>query len=185
MSTTPKEAQQILNFWYAESMRSAWFSSTPAIDETIRNNYETLWSRGATGELDHWTETAKGCLALAIVLDQFPLNIYRDDPRSFSTEQKAVGVTKLAIQKSFHNEIPDDRITFLFMPLMHSEHLEDQDLCIEMFAGTSLKGNLHFAKHHKDIIERFGRFPHRNSTLGRESSPEELEYLASDQAFTG
>ncbi|PWB55957.1 MAG: DUF924 domain-containing protein, partial [Nitrosomonadales bacterium] len=118
----------ILEFWYSEPMASRWFSSTPALDAEIRARYEQLWCAAAEGRLDDWKNSPEGCLALVIVLDQLPLNMFRGEARSFSTGQQAVEVCKLAIARGYEKQIARERPGFLYMPLMHSEHLADQDL---------------------------------------------------------
>ena len=175
----------ILQFWYSEPMASRWFSSTPALDAEIRAKFEPLWRAAAKGRLDDWKNRPEGCLALVIVLDQLPLNMFRGEARSFSTEQQAVDVSKLAIARGYDREIAPGRLGFLYMPLMHSESLADQDLSVKLFEQAGLEGNLRFARHHRELIRRFGCFPHRNAILGRESSREELEYLGSKEAFLG
>ena len=178
-------AEEVLNFWYTEPMKSSWFKSTPEVDALITENYEFLWQYAADYNLELWQDTPEGCLALCIILDQFPLNMFRNKALAFSTEQHAVDVCKHAIINDFDQQIDKSRLSFLYMPLMHSENIDDQDLCIERFAQAGLEDNERFAKHHRGIIEQFGRFPHRNETLGRESTPEEIEYLNSKSAFKG
>lgn len=175
----------ILEFWYTEPMASRWFSSTPELDAEIRARYEALWQLAAEGRLDDWKNSPEGCLALVIVLDQLPLNMFRGEARSFSTEQQAVEICKFAISRGYDREIAFERLGFLYMPLMHSENLLDQDLSVKLFEQAGLEGNLRFARHHRELIRRFGRFPHRNAILGRESSREELDYLGSKEAFLG
>ncbi|MFA5243418.1 MAG: DUF924 family protein [Sulfuricella sp.] len=175
----------VLQFWYSEPMASRWFSSTPQLDAEICAKYEPLWCAVAEGRLDDWKHSPEGCLALVIVLDQLPLNMFRGEARSFSTEQQAVEACKLAIAKGYDREIAPGRLSFLYMPLMHSEHLADQDLSVMMFEQAGLEGNLRFAWHHRELIRRFGRFPHRNAILARESSREELDYLGPKEAFLG
>jgi uncharacterized protein (DUF924 family) len=177
--------QCVLEFWYSAEMRPRWFDSTPALDERIRTEFETLWQQAAAGELDHWQDTPQGALALVIVLDQLPLNMYRGRPEAFATEQRAVAVARQAVERGYDKLIPNDRLMFLYMPLMHSEHLADQDLSVQLFGAAGLVDNLRFAEHHRGIVRRFGRFPHRNAILGRVSSADELDYLASPQAFKG
>lgn len=179
------QPRDVLDFWYSESMQRRWFNSTPQLDEEIRARYEHLWREARDGGLDWWKDTAEGCLALAIVLDQFPLNMFRGKASSFSTEQKAVAVTKHAVTLGFQRQLPRERLTFLFMPLMHSENLGDQDLSVRLFEEAGLEQNLRFARHHLELVGRFGRFPHRNAILGRDSSAEELAYLDSPDAFRG
>ncbi|MFM2317711.1 MAG: hypothetical protein RLZZ215_332 [Pseudomonadota bacterium] len=179
------QIKDILDFWYTPPMSEHWFNSTAAIDSTIRDRFETTWQQAKTGGLDTWQQTAEGCLALCIVLDQFPLNMYRGEARSFSTEQQAVAVAKRAIAQGFDRQLPTEQVSFLYMPLMHSEHLEDQDASVRLFTAAGLVENARFAEHHRSIVQRFGRFPHRNAALGRESTPAELEYLNSKEAFKG
>jgi len=175
----------ILAFWYTEEISRQWFNATPELDEHIRQNYRGIWQRARDGEPELWLSTPQGRLALAIVLDQFPLNMFRGEPESFSTESNAITVSKLAIDRQYDLQLPKDRLAFLYMPLMHSENMGDQNLSVSKFEAAGLEQNARFARHHRGIVERFGRFPHRNAILGRESTPEELEWLASDQAFTG
>lgn len=177
--------QTIIHFWYTPPLSEHWFSSTPAIDALIRNNYETLWQQAAAGQWDTWRDSPEGCLALCIILDQFPLNMFRGQAKSFSTEQDAVKITKHALAQGFDQQLTSEQRIFLYMPLMHSEHLADQALSVECFAQSGLSDNLRFAKHHQAIVERFGRFPHRNAILGRTSTPAEIEYLNSPEAFKG
>jgi uncharacterized protein (DUF924 family) len=185
MAETVFNPGSILDFWYTEPMCSRWFSSTPALDAEIRSSYELAWRAAVEGRLDDWKDSPQGCLALVIVLDQLPLNMFRGEAKSFSTEQQAVEVCKLAITKGYDREIAPERLGFLYMPLMHSENLLDQDLSVKLFEQAGLEGNVRFARHHRELIRRFGRFPHRNAILGRESSREELDYLGSKEAFLG
>lgn len=175
--------QDILDFWFSPSVRPLWFASTAELDAEIRACYEPLWQQAGRGELEAWTDSAEGTLALAIVLDQFPLNMYRGRAESFATEQLAVAVAKTAVARGFHLELAPERGLFLFMPLMHSEDPDDQDLSVSLFQSSGL--DTRWPEHHRDIVRRFGRFPHRNVILGRKSTPEELAYLASDAAFKG
>jgi uncharacterized protein (DUF924 family) len=177
------EQQALLDFWYSERIAKHWFSSTPALDEEIRSRFEPLWQRAAAGELDGWLDTPEGALALAIVLDQLPLNMFRGRPAAFATEQRAVAVARRAVASGFDKQLARDRLLFLYMPFMHSENRDDQDLSVALFQQEGLDS--HWAEHHRGIVRRFGRFPHRNAILGRESTPEELGYLASGQAFKG
>ena len=182
MACTP---ETILSYWYSERMKKYWFRSTPEIDTEIRDKFEALWEKSAKGELDHWAETAEGALALVIILDQFPLNMFRNQSKSFQTEQMSVQVARRAIEKKLDTQLPKNQIAFLYMPLMHSENLKDQNISVRLFEQTGLDDNTRFAKHHRGIIQQFGRFPHRNSILNRKSTSEELEYLSSKQAFKG
>lgn len=184
-----KLIDEIIDFWFAESMRSAWFNSTAEIDNLILNNYQELWLRASKGELDGWAETAEGALALIILLDQMPLNMFRGQAQSFATEAKAIEIAKMCINKELDKQLTLMQRGFVYMPLMHSENVNDQALSVEQYSKLNAEGgsedSLRFAKHHQSIVEKYGRFPHRNKILGRESTLEELEYLASKQAFTG
>lgn len=178
-------ASDIIEFWYTPPVCEHWFDSTPEIDERIRSRFEGLWEQAAKGDLDTWQQTAEGCLALCIVLDQFPLNMFRGQAKSFATEQKAVEVCRYAVTNGLDEQLPVERRAFLYMPLMHSENLADQDESVRLFEASKLEDNARFARHHREIIRRFGRFPHRNAILGRSSSEQEKTYLTSSGAFTG
>lgn len=173
----------ILNFWFNKPMKDHWFSSTIEIDNEISANYQFIWKKASEGRLDKLKESAEGCLVLCIILDQFPLNMFRDTIKSFSTEQQAITISKYAIKNKHDIDLPDEQVSFLYMPLMHSENMDDQELSVLSFDKRGL--NLHFPTHHREIIKQFGRFPHRNDILDRENSKEELKYLASDEAFKG
>lgn len=185
MQNQTASSDDILEFWFADTMRPAWFRSTPQIDGQIRMRFEDTWRAAAEGRLDHWQDSADGALALAIVLDQFPLNMFRGRRESFATEAQAIAVAKKAIDEGLDQQLATERVAFLYMPLMHSERLADQDLSLRLFEAAGLQDNLRFARHHHELIRRFGRFPHRNEILGRTSTVLEQIYLASDEAFTG
>lgn len=175
----------IIDYWYSDRIRKHWFSSTPDLDIEIRNRYEKIWENASDGKLDVWQSTPEGCLALIIILDQFPLNMFRGDAKSFQTEYKAIEVAKTAINKDFAEKLNKDKLSFLFMPLMHSENIEDQDLAVSLFEKYSLVDNLDFAQHHRSIVKQYGRFPHRNKILGRTNTNAENEYLMSKNSFKG
>ncbi len=136
------------------------------------------------GKINDWQEQAKGALALVIVLDQFPLNMYRNSPLGYSSEAQAREVSRFAIQQEFDKSLQKPEKAFLYMPFMHSENSEDQAFSVSLYESGKLEDNLRFARHHQEIIHRFGRFPHRNKVLGRESTPEEISYLNSKDAFS-
>ena len=160
-----------------------WFASTPEIDNEIKKNYEKLWELAASGKLNEWRDSPEGCVALIIVLDQFPLNMFRGSPRSFETEKIAIEVALEAIENGFDEELGNEMLLFLFMPLMHSENIDHQNLQVYLFEKYNF--NLEYSKHHRDLVKKFGRFPHRNEILERMSTMEELNYLLSDNAFKG
>ena len=173
----------VINYWFSEKSRQHWFSSTPEIDNEIKQRYEQLWINAASGKLNDWQDSPQGCLALIIILDQFPLNMFRDEAKSFQTEELAVEVALKAIDNGYDEILNTEELLFLFMPLMHSENLEHQNMQVKLFEKYDF--NDEYSKHHRDIVKRFGRFPHRNEILGRMSTMVELDYLLSDNAFKG
>lgn len=179
---TPKA---VLDYWYTDESKAHWFASTPQIDAQIKQKFETTWQAASRHELDSWCDTADGCLALVIVIDQFPLNMYRGQEISFSTEAQARNVARIALQKGFDKQIAKDKLSFLFLPFMHSESLADQEMSLQLFFDAGLDDNIPFAQHHYDIVATFGRFPHRNAILGRTSTPEERVYINSPEGFKG
>lgn len=171
------------NYWFSKRSQQFWFASTPEIDNEIKKNYEQLWELAASGKLNEWRDSPEGCVALIIVLDQFPLNMFRGTAKSFQTEEMAVEVALKAIKKSYDEILNTDELLFLFMPLMHSENIEHQNIQVKLFEKYDF--NDEYSKHHRNIVKKFGRFPHRNDILGRKSSADEVEYLLSDSAFKG
>jgi uncharacterized protein (DUF924 family) len=181
----PESWQAVIDFWFSDKVKPLWFRSTSAFDDALRERFLATWQAAAAGELGAWVQSPEGALALVIVLDQFPLNMFRGQPESFSTEAQSRAVALEAIARGWDRELDRSRLAFLYLPLMHSENLADQDRSVALFEAAGLTDNLRFAKHHRELIRRFGRFPHRNAILGRQSSEEELAYLASKEAFLG
>ena len=181
--THPAESDQLLDFWFSGDARDHWFNSTLEFDETLRQRYMGTWRQGRDGLLQCWEQGPNGALALVILLDQFPLNMFRDQPESFSTEAQSRAVASRAIDNGFDAALSDDRRAFLYLPFMHSESLADQDRSVELFETAGLESSLKWARGHREIVRRFGRFPHRNAILGRASSTEELACLASPDGF--
>ncbi|MGD8783225.1 MAG: DUF924 family protein [Thioalkalispiraceae bacterium] len=185
MSSRKISSEDILDFWFSDEVAKRWFKSAPEFDNELRDKFESLYLDAKNGDYDHWLETPNGCLALVILFDQLPLNIYRGKQQSFATEARAREVANHAISQSFDEEMTEKQKIFIYMPFMHSENLADQDRSIELYEKAGLKENLRFARHHRELIKRFGRFPHRNRVLGRQSTQAEREYLASKEAFHG
>ena len=181
--TQPQEVDDLLDFWFSSESRERWFNATPGFDDTLRQRYMAAWQLGRDGKLHDWEHTPDGALALVILLDQFPLNMFRDQPESFSTEAQSRAVASRAIARRFDEALPDERKAFLYLPFMHSETLSDQDRSVELFEAAGLTSNLKWARGHREIVRRFGRFPHRNAILGRTSSAGELAWLASPEGF--
>lgn len=175
--------EDVLEFWFSGLSRSRWFNSTPEHDREIRRRFERLWIQAHDGQLTGWEETAEGVLALVILLDQMPLNMFRDCPESFASEAQSRAVAGHAIARGLDTLMSKEQKAFLYLPYMHSESLDDQERSVELFEKAGLEDNLKWARHHRDIVRRFGRFPHRNSILGRESTAEEADWLASAEAY--
>ncbi|MEL0586627.1 MAG: DUF924 family protein [Candidatus Thiodiazotropha sp. (ex. Lucinoma kazani)] len=182
---TDIQPYQIVAFWFSKRVAPLRFNSTQEFDQEIRDDYLSLWQNAKNGQLDHWLETKEGCLSLIIVLDQFPLHMFRNQVESFSTEQQSRDVAEHAIACGFDDLLPLAQKAFLYLPFMHSESLSDQERSVSLFESAGLNNNLKWAKHHRNLIQRFGRFPHRNALLGRVNSAEELTYLSSKEAFIG
>jgi uncharacterized protein (DUF924 family) len=173
----------ILKFW-REAGRDRWYKRDDAFDAEVRHRYLDLWRKAAAGELSSWEASDDSALALTIVLDQFPRNMFRGDIRTYASDRQARDVAARAIDRGTDARIDRALLEFLYLPFMHSEHLPDQLRCIELFGGTSNAENKEYAEQHADIIRRFGRFPHRNRILGRETTPEEQAFLDGG-GFTG
>jgi uncharacterized protein (DUF924 family) len=166
----------ILSFW-RDAGCDRWYRRDDAFDAQVRGRFLELWRKAAAGGLSSWEATDDGALALTIVLDQFPRNMFRDDALTYATDPLAREVAARAIDRGVDTRIEPALKEFLYMPFMHSEHLPDQLRCIELFRGTENAANLGYAERHADIIRRFGRFPHRNRILGRPTTPEEQAFL--------
>ncbi|MCI0506704.1 MAG: DUF924 domain-containing protein [Gammaproteobacteria bacterium] len=181
----PVTPADILQYWFAEEIKPLWFNSTPEFDAELKDRFLDIYDAALDGKFSDWKQSADGCVALVVVLDQFPLNMFRGQPKSFEGEAKARDAAREAVANGFDKQLPDEQKAFLYMPFMHSEQIADQELSVELFDAAGLKNNLRYAIHHRDIIRRFSRFPHRNKILGRPSTRAELEYLASKEAFHG
>ena len=176
MTASLATADDVLEFW-RDAGPSRWYRKDADFDRAFRDRFLATHEAAARGELDAWSATPTGALALCILLDQFPRNAFRDNPRMFATDAKAREVARKAIDNQFDRQVDDELRQFFVMPFMHSEDLEDQETCV-LLAGQLTTDTLRYAVQHRDIIARFGRFPHRNRILGRESTAEELEYLS-------
>ncbi|OOZ39755.1 hypothetical protein BOW53_10290 [Solemya pervernicosa gill symbiont] len=179
------DANTIINFWFSTEVQPLWFNSTEAFDNKLKARFLDTWLAAADEQLESWRDSELGALALVIILDQFPLNIFRGKPLAFSTDAQSRKVARHAIEQNLDQALNDEQKAFLYMPFMHSELIEDQNRSVALFEAAGLQDNARFAQHHREIVRRFGRFPHRNEILGRTSTAEELEWLASDEAFHG
>jgi uncharacterized protein (DUF924 family) len=179
------EPAELIDFWLDERARPMWFNSTEAFDRQLCRRFQALYEAARDDRLTSWESSADGALALVIALDQLPLNMFRDDPRSFATEAAARAVADRAIRAGFDQQLDPERKMFLYMPFMHSESMPDQDRSVALFGQPGLEQQMGYARHHRDIVDRFGRFPHRNAILGRASTAQERSYLAAEGAFRG
>ena len=178
--TTSPSATDVIAFWN-KAGAGKWFDHDPAFDEEIRARFEPLHMAAARGEISGWAKTPQGALALVILLDQFPRNLYRGTAHAFATDPLALAVARRAVDAGQDLDVEADLRTFFYMPFEHSERLQDQDRCVALFEGVTdasdKAGFRRFAVLHRDIIRRFGRFPHRNACLGRATTAEEQAFL--------
>ncbi len=190
------EPEDILEFWFGEldgfgcaapNQRKLWWTKSDAFDQTIRSKFLGTYEAVVAGDREHWRGAPRQALAYIVVLDQFSRNMFRDTPKMFAADELAREVCCEGLDAGFDSELAFDERVFFYLPLEHSEYEADHERCHEMFsslcesAPDSLKADaeyyLDFARRHREIIERFGRYPHRNAILGRASTPEELEFL--------
>lgn len=172
-----EEANGILDFWFGELSPEQWFKEDIALDKTIASRFSALHTAAARGELWPWRATATGRLAEIILLDQFSRNIYRNRPDAFSADSIALVLAQEAVSVEADKMLTPGQRAFLYMPFMHSESLAIHDVALELFSQEGLEREYTFEKRHLEIIERFGRYPHRNAVLGRESTAEEIAFL--------
>jgi uncharacterized protein (DUF924 family) len=165
----------VLRFWFDEHPKD-WFVKNPDFDTQIRTRFLALHEAAAAGRLAHWADEARSCLALVLLLDQFPRNLFRDDARAFATDAQARAAARVILQRGWDQSMTQPEQLFAYLPFEHSESLEDQDLSCELMKDFSAEQR-QYAERHRDIIRRFGRFPHRNGSLGRPSTPAEIEFL--------
>jgi len=184
MSSAQDIVSPILNFWFGEPSSSSygnykdfWFKSTDELDQQIRKQFESVYQKVVQGELDTLSQTPEGSLTLAIILDQFPRNMYRGTPQSFASDAKALKTAKEAVKKKFDLELLPVQRMFLYLPYEHSENIEDQDQSVKLCENLGDEIALKYAIEHRDVIAKFGRFPHRNAILSRKSTPEETRFL--------
>lgn len=168
---------EVLKFWFEDLSPQQWFMKSDEVDATIRDRFLDIHKKASACELDHWRKDAESSLAEIIVLDQFSRNLYRDTPKAFAQDGIALVLAQEAIAKGFHEELSTEQVHFLYLPFMHSESLVIHERAVELYTTLGQARNLEFEMKHKAIIERFGRYPHRNEVLGRESTPEEIEFL--------
>jgi uncharacterized protein (DUF924 family) len=179
MHTTPED---VLQFW-REAGPGRWFRRDDAFDAAFRERFLATHEAAASGALASWADSAGGALALVLLLDQFPRNAFRGTARVYATDAQARAMAQAAIEAGFDHQVDADLRQFFYLPFMHSENIEDLDRCVALNQAVGGEA-LRYAMHHRDIVRRFGRFPHRNAILGRQASPEEERFLA-EGGFSG
>jgi uncharacterized protein (DUF924 family) len=180
----PTTIDEVLDFW-REAGPDKWFSKDGAFDETCRRRFLGTYEAAARGDLAEWELEPPGALALLILLDQFPRNMFRGTRRAYATDAAAVLAAERAIERGFDQAVEPELCRFFYLPFMHSEELPHQERSVALNEAFGDEESIHWARHHRDIIARFGRFPHRNAILGRKSTAEERAFLAEEEAFQG
>jgi uncharacterized protein (DUF924 family) len=168
--------QSVVAFW-TDAGPKKWFTKDDAFDQEIRARFLATHEAAAAGKLNDWEASAEGALALLILLDQFPRNMFRGSARTFATDPMAREIANRAIDKGFDRAVPDNLRNFFYLPYQHSEQLADQERSLALYRAWGDKENIKWADIHADIIRTFGRFPHRNGVLGRQTTPEEQTFL--------
>lgn len=168
----------MLHFWFTELTPKQHYAKDAALDEAIRTRFGATLEAAARSELFTWRETPEGRLAEVLVLDQFSRNVYRDTPRAFAQDALALALAQKLVASEQDRSLPLAQRNFAYMPYMHSESALVHAQAVELFSQPGLEDTLRFELRHKEIIDRFGRYPHRNALLGRASSPEELVFLS-------
>lgn len=176
-------AQDILDFWFSDRARPYWFARDEAFDAEIRRRFAAFYEGIRSGLHTDWVHAPRSMLALVIALDQFPRNMFRNSPLAFGSDTLALELAELGIAKGFDVLLSAEERHFLYMPLMHSESLAVQEQAVALFTALGNATALDYAIQHRDIIARFGRFPHRNAVLGREATPEETTFLTTHPGF--
>jgi uncharacterized protein (DUF924 family) len=174
--TVDPRAQEIIEFWQGLG-EAAWFVRSDEVDDRIRERFAALHAEASSGALDGWMQDPDECLALIILLDQFSRNMFRGSARAFASDAQALAVANHALARGFHLRVDRALIDFVFMPLMHSESIIDQHRCVALMHAFSGPTAFEFAILHRRIIQRFGRYPHRNAVVGRATTPAEKAYL--------
>jgi uncharacterized protein (DUF924 family) len=184
MGSDPVEPRDVLDFWFGPqpgSARAEWFRKDAAFDEEIRRRFGELHAAAARRELEAWRQSPEPMLALVVLLDQFSRNLFRGDARAFAQDAHALECARQAIARKDDLGLLPVQRQFLYLPYEHSENLADQEMGVELMrsldAFEATRGISDWAVRHRDIVARFGRFPHRNAALGRPSTPEETEFL--------
>lgn len=174
------KVRDILSFWIDEVGPAGWYAGGEELDATVRERFSDDWTRAREGQCELCLTTPDAALAYCILTDQFPRNMFRDDPRAFSSDKQARACAKKAISRNWDMSVPEPQRQFLYMPLVHSENLIDQDRAIRLFMTRMPEGRDHMLLHaraHRSIIRKFGRFPTRNAALGRAMTDAEAAWI--------
>ena len=177
MSRDIVRPEAVIKFWFEETGPKFWWKNDSDFDQLIAKRFEIAHHMATQGALTSWRETPLGRLAEIIILDQFSRNLYRDSPLAFACDEQALALAQAAIQAKADEELETRQKAFLYLPFMHSESREVHETALTLFEAPGLESNYDFELKHKVIIDRFGRYPHRNEILGRESTQEEIEFL--------
>jgi len=176
MTDQPITSFDVLDFWW-QAGAGKWFAKDDKFDKSCRERFLPAIEDALAGRLDHWMESADGALALLLLLDQMTRNVFRDSADAFKADGKALAVAGVALERGFDRAFPRDVRGFFYLPFEHSEDMAHQERSVDLFRSLGEKEVYHYALIHMDVIRRFGRFPHRNKVLGRETTPEEQAYL--------
>ena len=170
--------EQVLGYWFGELDRAGWFRKSAATDAAIRHRFANLLETLRSADIDTLLTDQRTALAAIVVLDQFPRNIHRDTPQAFASDGKARELAEAVVARGFDQGLTVEQRLFMALPFEHSEHIEDQDRAVELISALGDAEYTRYAEAHRDVIRRFGRFPHRNAILGRASTEAEQAYLA-------
>jgi uncharacterized protein (DUF924 family) len=177
--------QDVVRFWTDEAGEARWFQADPQLDSEIARCFREIYAQARDGKLSDWEEAPEGALALLLLLDQFPRNMFRNRAGAFATDAQARAIAERAIARGFDLKVPRKLRPFFYLPLTHSENTRDQERCVALVAERVGKGsvNYRYALLHRDVIAKFGRFPGRNAALGRPSTEAELDFLKLEPLF--
>ena len=190
-----QDHQAVLDYWFgdgsdpARRQRELWFAGSARVDAEVRERFLAEVERAEGGKLDHWREAPDACLALIVLLDQFPLMIFRGQARGYRDGDLALPLARHLVERGFDSDYTPSQRLFAYLPFEHSEDLADQERALELFGKVrqlpGMDGAYDYAVKHWEVVKRFGRFPHRNEALGRPSTPEEIEFLTQPGARFG
>jgi uncharacterized protein (DUF924 family) len=177
MTQDVEQARHVLDFWFVEAGPKQWFNKDPAFDQALAERFGALYDAACRCELYAWRQSSRGALAEILLLDQFSRNIYRDQALAFAQDPLALSLAQHLVARGGDHALPPEQRAFVYIPYMHSESPLIHQEALRLFDQPGLERNLDFEQRHWAIIERFGRYPHRNSILGRESTQEERDFL--------